>query len=99
MMPSNVAFFTLALRPMTPASAFARSASMPSTVFPSEPMNSFGGYDASAATVSVPLLLTAAGSFAATAGTACVDAAGVGAGVDALDSELEPSLEPHAAAA
>ena len=42
MMLSNVWFLTSALRPMTPASAFARSASMPSTVLPLEPMNSFG---------------------------------------------------------
>ena len=43
MIPSNVALTTLAFRPMTPVSALARSASMPSTVLPSEPMNSFGG--------------------------------------------------------
>ena len=62
MMPSNVALTTLALRPMAAANAFARSASMPSTVLPSLPMNSLGAYDASAATVSVPLDLIAAGT-------------------------------------
>ncbi len=66
MMLSKVAFTTLALRPITPASAFARSASMPSTVWPSLPMNSLGAYVASAATVSVPFDFTAAGTSDAT---------------------------------
>src|SRR5581483_11632999 len=66
MMLSKVAFTTLAFRPITPASACARSASMPSTVWPSEPMNSLGAYDASAATVSVPFDLIEAGTSDAT---------------------------------
>ena len=42
MMLSNDALTTFARRPITAASAVARSASVPSTVLPSEPMNSFG---------------------------------------------------------
>src|SRR3954447_22239605 len=67
MIPSNDAFLTLAFRPMTLARAFARSASIPRTVLSPGFRNSFGGYVASAATVSVPLLLIAAGTCAATA--------------------------------
>ena len=43
MMVSKVAFTTLTLTPRTPAMAFPRSTSMPSTVCPSVPKNSFGG--------------------------------------------------------
>ena len=57
MIESKVALTTLALSPIADASAFARSASMPTTVLPSEAMNSFGAYVASAATVSVPFFL------------------------------------------
>jgi hypothetical protein len=42
MMLSNVALTTLAFSPIAAASAFARSASIPTTVLPSSPMNSFG---------------------------------------------------------
>jgi hypothetical protein len=38
---------------------------MPTTVWPSDPMNSFGAYVASAATVSVPFDLIEAGTWAA----------------------------------
>jgi hypothetical protein len=38
---------------------------MPTTVWPSDPMNSFGAYVASAATVSVPFDLMEAGTWAA----------------------------------
>jgi hypothetical protein len=43
MMASKVTFWTLAWRPITWARAFARSASIPITVFPSEAMYSSGG--------------------------------------------------------
>ena len=42
MMLSNGAFTTVAFRPIVWATAFARSASMPITVLPSDPMNSSG---------------------------------------------------------
>ena len=42
MIVSNVALTTFTFRPSSGNSAFARSASMPTTVWPSEPMNSFG---------------------------------------------------------
>ena len=64
-MVSNVALTMLILRPSTCPSAVARSASQPTTVWPSDPMNSFGAYVASAATASVPFALTAAGTWAA----------------------------------
>src|SRR5439155_20705029 len=66
MMLSKVALTMLTLRPITPARAFARSASMPTTERPFGPMNSFGAYVASAATLSVPLDLMAEGTSAAT---------------------------------
>ena len=65
MIVSNVALTMLTLRPRTCPSAVARSASKPTTVWPSDPMNSFGAYVASAATASVPFALTAAGTWAA----------------------------------
>jgi carbamoyl-phosphate synthase large subunit len=42
MMVAKVAFTTFAFRPSAWTTALARSASMPTTVLPSEPMNSFG---------------------------------------------------------
>ena len=55
---------------------------MPTTVWPSDPMNSFGAYVASAATVSVPFDLIEAGTWAAIELTALDgvldDAAGLG---------------------
>src|SRR3954451_3816192 len=99
MMASKVAFCTFALRPMTEASAAARSASVPTTFLPPPgSMNSLGGYVASAATVSVPLSRTAAGTCAAMAGS-------FGAVIGPLEAEPEPEpdspllLFPHAARA
>jgi hypothetical protein len=43
MIASKVTFWMLAFRPITLARAFARSASIPITVLPSEAMNSSGG--------------------------------------------------------
>jgi hypothetical protein len=64
---------------------------MPTTVCPSDPMNSFGAYVASAATVSVPFDLMEAGTWAAIELTAfdgvLDDAVGLG-----------PELLPHAVA-
>ena len=62
MMPSNDALTTLDFKPNLAAIAAARSASIPMTVLPLVPMNSLGAYVASAATVSVPLDLMAAGT-------------------------------------
>jgi len=42
MMVSNLAFTIVTLTCRTPPIAFARSASIPTTVFPFEAMNSFG---------------------------------------------------------
>ena len=42
MIVSNVALTTLAFSPITAASALDRSASIPTTVWPSGPMNSSG---------------------------------------------------------
>ena len=42
MIPSKPAFWTLTLRPSALPIAWARSASMPWTVLPSLPKNSFG---------------------------------------------------------
>ena len=81
MMLSKVAFLTSTLRPMTAPSAFIRSASIPTTVWPSDAMNSSGAYVASAATVSVPFDLIADGTSAATVASA------------PLDPELEALLE------
>ncbi|HEY2311996.1 MAG TPA: hypothetical protein VGH96_00175 [Streptosporangiaceae bacterium] len=55
---------------------------MPTTVWPSEAMNSFGAYVASAATVSVPADLMLAGTWAAIELT---DACGVADGVGVPD--------------
>ena len=57
MIESKVAFTIFAFSPIADATAFARSASMPTTVLPSQAMNSFGAYVASAATVRVPFCL------------------------------------------
>ena len=65
MIVSNVALTNLTFRPICAPSALTRSTSMPITVCPSGPMNSFGAYVASAATVSVPFDLIAAGTSAA----------------------------------
>ncbi len=108
MIVSNVALTSFAFRPMTLASALPRSASIPTTVWPSGPMNSFGAYVASDATVSVPFDLVAAGTSLATAASAppLEDvAAGVEVEVDvaagaALEDELLLLLLlPHAAMA
>ena len=65
MIVSKVAFTNFQVRPMTLPSACPSSGSHPVTVLPLEPMNSFGAYVASAATVSVPFDLTFAGTSAA----------------------------------
>ena len=67
MMLSNVTLTNFVCRPNSAASALPKSTSMPSIVLPSVPMNSSGGYDASAAMVNVPLLLIAGGTRAAAA--------------------------------
>src|SRR4051794_33325712 len=67
MIASNVAFPTSALSPISLASALARSASMPSIVLPSSPMDSIGGELASDATGSLPLLFNFARTLPATA--------------------------------
>ena len=70
--------------------ALARSTSMPVMVLLSLPMNSFGAYDGSVATVSVPLLLIAAGTVIEESALAEADA-------DALGLVLELLLLPQAA--
>ena len=69
MMLSKVWLVTVASSPISPAIAFARSASIPMTVLPSDAMNSSGAYVASAATVSCPLDLMSAGTWPAIAGS------------------------------
>ena len=69
---------------------------MPMIVCPSEARNSFGAYWASVPTTSVPLDLTAAGTFAAIAATVPVPAAVVVGVVDDVVLEL---LLPHPAIA
>src|SRR5581483_1524884 len=96
MMLSKVAFLISTLSPIRPAIAFSRSASIPTTVCPSGPMNSSGAYVASAATVSVPFDLNLAGTNAATAEFVPVDA-GVDAVDDAPPDELLLLLLPHPA--
>src|SRR3954464_10628391 len=97
MIASNVAFLTSALSPIALASALARSASMPSIVLPSSPMDSIGGELASDATVSLPLLLTWPAPLPATAELAAPDDALVVVLVlDVVLLSLSP-LEPHAA--
>src|SRR6478609_3034163 len=56
MIVANVPLTTLKFSPRTVPSAFARSASTPTMVFPLDAKNSMGAYVASVATVSVPLL-------------------------------------------
>ncbi len=65
MIVSKVALTTFAFRPRSGNSACARSASIPTTVCPLEPMNSFGAYVASAATMTAPIDLMLAGTSAA----------------------------------
>src|SRR5215472_4699921 len=83
MIVSKVALTMLTRSPITWPSAWARSASMPTTVWPSGPMNSFGAYVASAATVSVPFDLIDAGTWAAMELTAPDGPLGDGAGLAA----------------
>src|ERR1700730_10104289 len=91
MIASKVEFTTWAFKPPTPAIALTMSGSMPITVWPSGAMNSFGAYCASLATISVPLALTEAGTWAAIAGFAFVAAAFV------LVVEVELLLPPQPA--
>src|ERR1019366_2136494 len=94
MIPSKVSLTMSALIPITAARALLRSASIPITVWPSEAKNSFGAQLASAAPVSVPFDLIAAGTSAATAASA----AGTAELVAALDVVAELELAPPALA-
>src|SRR5712675_533029 len=101
MIVSNVALTMLILRPSTCPRALAKSASQPITVWPSDAMNSLGAYVASAATVSVPFDLMAAGTSAAIelAGLADGDCDAVAAGVLLLLLLLLLLLQPVATSA
>src|SRR5207245_2656077 len=83
---SKVVFTSLTFKPMTAASAFTRSGSIPITVWPSGAMNSLGAYCASVPTVRGPLALIVAGTCAAIA--ALTLAVGAVVGVLALDERL-----------
>src|SRR5579884_521289 len=95
MIVSKVALTTFAFSPITAARALTRSGSIPTTVWPSEAMNSSGAYVASAATVSTPFDLMAAGTSFSTAGSA----AGAGAEVEEVPPPVEELEEleelPH----
>src|SRR5690348_14986667 len=67
MIVSKFELMMFTLRPMTPASAAMRSASIPITVWPSGATNSLGAYWASLAMFSVPFALILAGTVAAIA--------------------------------
>ena len=92
MIVSNVALTMLILRPSTCPRALANSGSQPITVWPSDAMNSLGAYVASAATVSVPFDLMAAGTSAAIelTGLADGDCDAVAAGALLLLLLLQP---------
>ena len=94
-MASKVTLVTSMVSPITWPSAAARSASMPMTVLPSGAMNSLGGYVASDATMTVPLLLIDPGTSEAIYATLAADEA-------APDDELldvpPPPLLPQATA-
>src|SRR5215212_11211081 len=95
MMASKVTFFISKSSPIACARAFARSASIPIIVWPSGAMYSFGGYVASAATVSVPFDLMSLGTSAAIFLSSCTLTFGVALRV-VLVVLLE--LPPHPAA-
>src|SRR3954451_1869591 len=95
MIASNVALVTLAFSPISLASALARSASIPSIVLPSPPMDSIGGELGADATIRVPLLLYLAGTLPATAGLAVPGDAAVELVALDVDLLLLSLLEPH----
>ena len=63
---------------------------MPMTVWPSDAMNSFGAYVASAATVSVPCDLIEAGTWAA------IELTSLDGAADGADPDPEPLLQAAA---
>ncbi|OIQ81246.1 hypothetical protein GALL_369940 [mine drainage metagenome] len=99
MIPSNGELTNFAVNPRSWAIALPRSTSMPWTVVPSVPINSFGAYEASAAMVMVPSALIDAGTSEASEAAVLV-AEGVAAERAALldEEELPQALRSRAPA-
>src|ERR671914_2724829 len=92
MMASKLPDIHSVLSPSLAATASKASRSQPTTVLPSAARNSLGGYDASTPTTILPSLLTAAGTMAASLGSAAL----VGLAGWAVSSS---SFSPHAVSA
>ena len=95
MIESNGALTNFASRPSFVATAVKRSTSMPSTVLPSSPRNSFGAYEASEPMASVPFSLISAGTLSARAWSASTLTDSVAEEADSPASSRVS--EPHAA--